>query len=188
MLWGMISLYPAQPTSHPNANLAPPVQASVLRYRSLCAVVGAGLFLLGGCANPMLRQASVDCDPESYRLFPIVLQSHRITEPVVVQVPDGTQHCITETVRQADRSTAVTRCMPNFTMQTRWTERWINVDLNAKERGIWHDRCVQQLCVERLGNPSCEPPTPAVNPAPSPSATPNATPTASPTLPQTPAR
>ena len=188
MLWGMISLYPAQPTSHPNANLAPPVQASVLRYRSLCAVVGAGLFLLGGCANPMLCQASVDCDPESYRLFPIVLQSHRITEPVVVQVPDGTQHCITETVRQADRSTAVTRCMPNFTMQTRWTERWINVDLNAKERGIWHDRCVQQLCVERLGNPSCEPPTPAVNPAPSPSATPNATPTASPTLPQTPAR
>lgn len=114
---------------------------------------------LSACANPLLRQASQDCNPEAYQLFPQVLQSQRVTEPVVVQVPDGSQHCITETVRQGDRTTAFTRCVPNYTMQTRWMERWVNVDLNARERNIWHERCVQQLCIQRVGNTACEAPT-----------------------------
>ena len=131
----------------------------------LCALAGG---LLSACANPMLRQARQDCDPESHQLFPVVLQSQRVTEPVVVQVPDGTQHCITETVRQGDRTTAVSRCVPNFIVQTRWIDRWVNVDLNARERSIWHERCVQQLCVQRAGNTACEstPGPSSVMPAP----------------------
>ena len=99
-------------------------------------------------------------------MFPTVIQSQRVTEPMVVQVPDGSQHCITETVRQGDRSTAVTRCVPNYTLQTRWVDRWISVDLNARERGIWHERCVQQWCVQHVGNSNCEPPTPASSASP----------------------
>jgi hypothetical protein len=154
-------------------------------------VVTAG-WLLQGCANPLLRQASADCDPEAYRLFPVVMQSQRVAEPVVVQVPDGTQHCVSEAVRQGDRSTTVTRCAPNYTMQTRWMDRWVNIDLNARERGIWHARCVQQLCVERVGHPACEQPSPpshVTNPVPSPvmqpvtspDMAPNSTPAGSPT-------
>lgn len=112
--------------------------------------------LLSGCANPLLRQARTDCDPEAHRLFPVVLQSQRVTEPVTVQVPDGGQHCTSESVRQGDRSFINTRCVPTYTIQTRWVERWVNVDLNAKERGIWLERCAQQLCVQRVGNPECE--------------------------------
>lgn len=128
----------------------------------LCATV---VSLLSACANPLLRQARQDCDPQAYELFPLVLHSQRVTEPVVVQVPDGTQHCITESIRQGDRSAVVTRCVPNYTMQTRWMDRWVNVDLNAKERTIWHERCVQQLCIERAGNTACEPKpaTPTLN-------------------------
>lgn len=135
----------------------------MIRWISLALLVVTG-GLLQGCANPLLRQASNDCDPEAFRLFPMVMQSQRVTEPVVVQVPDGTQHCISEAVRQGDRSTTITRCAPNYTMQTRWMDRWINIDLNAKERSIWHERCVQQLCVERVGNPTCvQPPSPAAS-------------------------
>ena len=138
-----------------------------------CALAGC---LLSACANPMLRQARQDCDPESHQLFPVVLQSQRVTEPVVVQVPDGTQRCITETVRQGDRTTAVSRCAPNFILQTRWIDRWVHVDLNARERGIWHERCVQQLCVQRAGNTACES-TPAPSAAmPTPAMPPTATP------------
>ena len=126
----------------------------VNRWITFALIVSLGGFLQG-CANPLLRQASADCDPEAYRLFPVVMQSQRVTEPVVVQVPDGTQHCISEAVRQGDRSTTITRCVPNYTMQTRWMERWVNIDLNARERRVWHERCVQQLCVERVGHPAC---------------------------------
>ena len=122
----------------------------------LCSLIS--VMMLAGCANPLLRQARVDCDPEAYQIFPQVLQTQRVTEPMVVQVPDGTQHCITELVRPGDKSSAVTRCVPNFTVQTRWVDRWINVDLNAKERSIWHERCVKQLCVQRVGNPACDEP------------------------------
>ena len=114
------------------------------------------LLLLSGCANPLLRQARTDCEPEAHRIFPVVLQSQRVTEPVTAQVPDGGQHCTSESVRQGDRSVTNTRCVPTFTTQTRWVERWVNVDLNAKERGIWLERCAQQLCVERVGNPQCD--------------------------------
>jgi hypothetical protein len=124
--------------------------------RMVCGLTLA--MLLSACANPQLRQARADCEPESLRLFPVVLQSQRITEPVVVQVPDGTQNCVAEAVRQGDRTVTVTRCVPNYMMQTRWIDRWVNVDLNAKERAVWHDRCVQQLCVERWGNPQCQEP------------------------------
>ena len=124
-----------------------------------------GACCLLGCANPMLRQASADCDPEAYRLFPLVMQTQRMTEPVVVQVPDGTHHCVSEAVRQGDRSTTLTRCKPNYMVQTRWVDRWIQVDLNAKERGIWHERCVQQLCVQRVGHPACEQSSNPINPA-----------------------
>lgn len=126
------------------------------------------LALMTGCANPIQRQASADCDPEAYQIFPRVMQMQRVTEPMVVQVPDGTHNCFTELVRPGDRASAVTRCTPNYTMQTRWVERWIQVDLNAKERTIWHARCVQQLCVERVGNPACEAPAPAPVSAPTP--------------------
>ena len=134
------------------------------RWGWLCGAAWG--LLLTACVNPQLRQARSDCDPEAYRLFPTVIQSQRVTEPLVVQVPDGSQHCITETVRQGDRSTAVTRCVPNYTLQTRWVDRWISVDLNARERGIWHERCVQQWCVQHVGNSNCEPPTPASSASP----------------------
>ena len=125
--------------------------------------------LLSACANPLMRQAGRDCDPEADQLFPVVLQSQRVTEPMVVQVPDGSQHCITESVRQGDRTSAITRCVPNYTLQTRWIERWVNVDLNAKERNVWHERCVQQLCLERTGNTACEaPPDAPSSPSPGP--------------------
>jgi hypothetical protein len=117
------------------------------------------ILLITGCANPLQRQASADCDPEAYRIFPQVIQSQRVTEPVMVQVMDGTQHCVTELLRPGDRTSAVTRCVPNVTLQTRWVDRSVNVDLNAKERNIWHERCVQQLCVERVGNTKCEAPS-----------------------------
>ena len=142
----------------PAANSVPPRG----RYHvAWCVLVSA---LLTACANPVLRQARQDCDPDAYQLFPVVLQSHRVTEPVVVQVPDGTQHCITESVRQGERTTAFTRCVPNYMMQTRWVDRWVQVDLNARERNIWHERCVQQLCVQRAGNTSCETPPAASAP------------------------
>jgi len=134
-------------------------RAHLAGYVLICA-------LLTACANPVLRQARQDCDPESHQLFPVVMQSHRVTEPVVVQVPDGTQHCITESVRQGDRTTAVTRCVPNYMMQTRWMDRWVQIDLNARERNIWHERCVQQLCIQRAGNTSCEPPPVVTTPLP----------------------
>ena len=137
--------------------------------RVLCILAVA---LLSACASPMLRQARQDCDPESYQLFPVVLQLQRVTEPMVVHVPDGTQRCITESVRQGDRTTSVSRCVPNTILQTRWIERWVNVDLNARERSIWHDRCVQQLCVQRAGNTTCDTPPAASTSLPIPDATP----------------
>jgi hypothetical protein len=132
----------------------------IMSYAALSAplrwLIIPGLLVLTGCANPLLRQARHDCEPEAFRLFPMVVQSQRITEPMVVQVPDGTQQCLTEVVRQGDHNASVTRCVPNYAMQTRWVDRWVNVDLNARERNIWLDRCAQDLCVQRVGNPTCE--------------------------------
>lgn len=158
----------AQQGSAITTDVTPSVTRVTPRGWSLGAWCALASALLTACANPVLRQARQDCDPEAYQLFPVVLQSHRVTEPVVVQVPDGTQHCLTESVRQGERTTAFTRCVPNYMMQTRWVDRWVQVDLNARERTIWHERCVQQLCVQRAGNTSCDLPPAATPPLAAP--------------------
>jgi hypothetical protein len=104
----------------------------------------------------MLRQARHDCEPEAFRLFPVVMQSQKVSEPMVVQVPDGRQQCLSDMVRQGDHTASVTRCAPHYVTQTRWVDLWVNVDLNAKERAIWLERCAQDLCVQRVGDPTCE--------------------------------
>jgi hypothetical protein len=136
------------------------------------ALIACSLALfLTACATPEWKQASQDCDPEAFRLFPVVRQTERVTEPVVVQVPDGSQTCVSESVRSGDKTTTVSRCTPHLVMQTQWVSRWVTVDLNERERRLWHDRCVSQLCVQRYGNLKCEPST--TKPLPSPSTMPS---------------
>jgi hypothetical protein len=121
------------------------------------SVIAVSTLLLGACATTEWKQASVECDPEAYRIFPVVHQTERITEPAVVQVPDGSQSCISESVKSGDKTRTVTRCTPNMVMQTQWVQRWVTRDLNERERRIWHERCVSQLCVQRYGNAKCDP-------------------------------
>jgi len=120
-------------------------------------VIATSALLLSGCATQEWKQASVECNPEAYRIFPVVQQTERITEPVVVQVPDGSQSCVSESVKSGDKTRTVTHCTPNMVMQTQWVQRWVTRDLNERERRIWHERCVNQLCVQRYGNTQCEP-------------------------------
>ena len=121
------------------------------------SVLAASALMLSACATPEWKQASVECDPEAYRIFPVVQQTERIMEPAVVQVPDGSQSCVSESVKSGDKTRTVTRCTPNMVMQTQWVQRWVTRDLNERERRIWHERCVNQLCEQRYGNTKCDP-------------------------------
>jgi hypothetical protein len=63
------------------------------------------MLFIGGCATPEYQQARSQCDGEGLKLYPVVQQPQIFRRSRVVEVPDGSTVCETQSVQNKEKRT-----------------------------------------------------------------------------------
>jgi hypothetical protein len=118
------------------------------------------ILFLGACATPEYQQARSQCDGEGLNLYPVVQQPQVFRRSRIVQVPDGSTVCETQSVQNKEKRTEVSSvrsvCRPGMRPATEYYDETVMVDINRGARDAHVDQCARTLCLQRYGNLKCK--------------------------------
>ena len=118
------------------------------------------ILFLGACATPEYQQARSQCDGEGLNLYPVVQQPQVFRRSRIVQVPDGSTVCETQSVQNKEKRTEVSSvrsvCRPGMRPVTEYYDETVMVDVNRGARDAHVDQCARTLCLQRYGNLKCK--------------------------------
>ncbi len=115
---------------------------------------------VSACATPEYQQARSQCDGEGLNLYPVVQQPQVFRRSRVVEVPDGSTVCETQSVQNKEKRTEVSSvrsvCRPGMKPVTEYYDETVMVDVNRVARNAHVDQCASKLCLQRYGNIECK--------------------------------
>jgi hypothetical protein len=115
---------------------------------------------VGACATPEYQQARSQCESEGLKLYLVVQQPQVFRRSRVVEVPDGSTVCETQSVQNKEKRTEVSSvrsvCRPGMKPVTEYYDETVMVDVNRGARDAHVDRCAGKLCLQRYGNIKCK--------------------------------
>lgn len=118
------------------------------------------VLFIGGCATPEYQQARSQCDGEGLNLYPVVQQPQVFRRSRVVEVPDGSTVCETQSVQNKEKrtemSSASSVCRPGMKLVTEYYDETVMVDVNRGARDAHADQCARTLCLQQYGNIKCK--------------------------------
>ena len=118
------------------------------------------VLFVSACATPEYQQARSQCDGEGLNLYPVVQQPQVFRRSRVVEVPDGSTVCETQSVQSKEKRTEVSSvrsvCRPGMKPVTEYYNETIMVDVNRGARDAHVDQCAGRLCLQRYGNIKCK--------------------------------
>ena len=118
------------------------------------------VLFVGACATPEYQQARSQCEGEGLNLFPVVQQPQIFRRSRVVEVPDGSTVCETQSVQNKEKRTEVSSvrsvCRPGMKPVTEYYDETVMVDMNRVARDVHVDQCASKLCLQRYGNMKCK--------------------------------
>ena len=118
------------------------------------------VLFVSACATPEYQQARSQCEGEGLNLFPVVQQPQIFRRSRVVEVPDGSTVCETQSVQNKEKRTEVSSvrsvCRPGMKPVTEYYDETVMVDINRGARDAHVDQCASKLCLQRYGNMKCK--------------------------------
>ena len=118
------------------------------------------VLFVSACATPEYQQARSQCEGEGLNLFPVVQQPQIFRRSRVVEVPDGSTVCETQSVQNKEKRTEVSSvrsvCRPGMKPVTEYYDETVMVDMNRVARDVHVDQCASKLCLQRFGNMKCK--------------------------------
>ena len=118
------------------------------------------VLFIGACATLEYQQARSQCDGEGLNLYPVVQQPQVFRRSRVVQVPDGSTVCETQSIqnkeKRAEMSSVRSVCRPGMRPVTEYYDETVMVDINRGARDAHVDQCARTLCLQRYGNLKCK--------------------------------
>lgn len=118
------------------------------------------VLFVSACATPEYQQARSQCEGEGLNLFPVVQQPQIFRRSRVVEVPDGSTVCETQSVQNKEKRTEVSSvrsvCRPGMKPVTEYYDETVMVDMNRVARDVHVDQCASKLCLQRYGNMKCK--------------------------------
>lgn len=115
---------------------------------------------VSACATPEYQQARSQCDGEGLNLYPVLQQPQVFRRSRVVEVPDGSTVCETQSVQNKEKRTEVSSvrsvCRPGMKQVTEYYDETVMVDVNRGARDAHVDQCAGRLCLQRYGNIKCK--------------------------------
>lgn len=118
------------------------------------------VLFVSACATPEYQQARSQCEGEGLNLFPVVQQPQIFRRSRVVEVPDGSTVCETQSVQNKEKRTEVSTvrsvCRPGMKPVTEYYDETVMVDMNRVARDVHVDQCASKLCLQRYGNMKCK--------------------------------
>jgi hypothetical protein len=115
---------------------------------------------VSACATPEYQQARGQCDGEGLNLYPVVQQPQVFRRSRVVEVPDGSTVCETQSIQNKEKRTEVSSvrsvCRPGMKQVTEYYDETVMVDVNRGARDAHVDQCAGRLCLQRYGNIKCK--------------------------------
>lgn len=108
---------------------------------------------LAGCTTPQYDLAREQCRRDAATKFPPNLQNKVVQNSRLVEVPDGTSSCTTT----QERNQMYTTCRQGTKYVRDYYNETIVVDLNERQRDQFINNCTVRFCINRYGNPQCEP-------------------------------
>ena len=118
------------------------------------------VLFVSACATPEYQQARSQCEGEGLNLFPVVQQPQIFRRSRVVEVPDGSTVCETQSVQNKEKRTEVSTvrsvCRPGMKPVTEYYDETVMVDMNRVARDVHVDQCASKLCLRRYGNMKCK--------------------------------
>ena len=124
-------------------------------------ILVAACLVLAACTTPERRAALDACTLEWHSRMPAEHESRTVTRHRLEEVPDGTETCITETVRDRSdplRSRYTTRrtCTPNMKEIRIPYQVRQEVDIHAEDRNVRIRDCAARRCLASHGSVSCK--------------------------------
>jgi hypothetical protein len=118
------------------------------------------VLFVNACATPEYQQARSQCYGEGLNLYPVVQQPQVFRRSRVVEVPDGSTVCETQSVQNKEKRTEVSSvrsvCRPGMKPVTEYYDETVMVDVNSGARNAHVDQCTSKLCLQRYGNMKCK--------------------------------
>lgn len=118
------------------------------------------VLFVSACATPEYQQARSQCEGEGLNLFPVVQQPQIFRRSRVVEVPDGSTVCETQSVQNKEKRTEMSSvrsvCRPGMKPVTEYYDETVMVDMNRVARDVHVDQCASKLCLQRYGNMKCK--------------------------------
>jgi hypothetical protein len=118
------------------------------------------VLFIGACATPEHQQARSQCEGEGLNLYPVVQQPQIFRRSRVVEVPDGSTICETQSIQNKEKRTELSSvrsvCRPGTKPVTEYYDETVMVDVNRGARDAHVDQCAGKLCLQRYGNMKCK--------------------------------
>ena len=118
------------------------------------------VLFVNACATPEYQQARSQCYGQGLNLYPVVQQPQVFRRSRVVEVPDGSTVCETQSVQNKEKRTEVSSvrsvCRPGMKPVTEYYDETVMVDVNSGARNAHVDQCTSKLCLQRYGNMKCK--------------------------------
>lgn len=118
------------------------------------------VLFIGACATPEYQQARSQCEGEGLTLYPVVQQPQIFRRSRVVEVPDGSTICETQSIQNKEKRTELSSvrsvCRPGTKPVTEYYDETVMLDVNRGARDAHVDQCAGKLCLQRYGNMKCK--------------------------------